>query len=104
MQDLQRNQAEFKRVAAQIDPKRTPEQILEDLEKDHPAAPTSCCNRSATCWAGCASFVESQHIVTIPSPVPPIVEETPPFMRALTTASMDTPGPTRRSRRKRSST
>ena len=27
------------------------------------------------------------------SPTPPIVEETPPFMRALTTASMDTPGP-----------
>ena len=25
--------------------------------------------------------------------MPPIVEETPPFMRALTTASMDTPGP-----------
>src|SRR5579885_3661385 len=39
------------------------------------------------------SFVESRHIVTIPSPVPPIVEETPPFMRALTLASMDTPGP-----------
>jgi uncharacterized protein (DUF885 family) len=31
--------------------------------------------------------------VTIPSPTPPIVEETPPFMRALTFASMDTPGP-----------
>src|SRR5262249_41459743 len=38
-------------------------------------------------------FVETKHIVTIPSRVPPIVEETPPFMRALTTASMDTPGP-----------
>ena len=33
-----RNQAEFKRVAAKIDPKRTPEQILKDLEKDHPPA------------------------------------------------------------------
>ena len=54
---------------------------------------TSCWIRSATCWAGCASFIETHHIVTIPSPVPPIVEETPPFMRALTTASMDTPGP-----------
>ena len=31
--------------------------------------------------------------MTIPSPVMPIVEETPPFMRALTSASMDTPGP-----------
>jgi uncharacterized protein (DUF885 family) len=31
--------------------------------------------------------------VTIPSDVRPIVEETPPFMRATTFASMDTPGP-----------
>jgi hypothetical protein len=38
-------------------------------------------------------FIERAHIVTIPSPVLPIVEETPPFMRALTFASMDTPGP-----------
>ena len=31
--------------------------------------------------------------MTIPSDVRPIVEETPPFMRATTFASMDTPGP-----------
>ena len=39
------------------------------------------------------NFINTRHIVTIPSPVPPILEETPPFMRALTSASMDTPGP-----------
>jgi uncharacterized protein (DUF885 family) len=90
--DLHRNQAEFQRVAKQIDPKRTPAQILHDLEQDHPTAdkllPTF---RSVL--GGLRSFVESHRIVTIPSKVPPIVEETPPFMRALTTASMDTPGP-----------
>ena len=37
-QDLRRNQAEFRKVAAQIDPKRTPQQILDDLEHDHPPA------------------------------------------------------------------
>jgi uncharacterized protein (DUF885 family) len=42
---------------------------------------------------GLREYVSQHRIVTIPSPVPPIVEETPPFMRALTTASMDTPGP-----------
>ncbi len=36
-QNLRQNQAEFKRVAAKIDPKRTPQQILEELERDHPA-------------------------------------------------------------------
>ena len=38
-------------------------------------------------------FIQQHHIVTIPSDVRPILEETPPFMRATTFASMDTPGP-----------
>jgi len=38
-------------------------------------------------------YITVKEIITIPSPVLPILEETPPFMRALTTASMDTPGP-----------
>jgi len=38
-------------------------------------------------------YITANKIIAIPSPVLPIVEETPPFMRALTTASMDTPGP-----------
>jgi hypothetical protein len=90
--DLHGNQAEFKQVAAKIDPKRTPEQILQELEKDHPIA-GRLLPSFRDVLGGLRTFVESHHIVTIPSPVPPIVEETPPFMRALTTASMDTPGP-----------
>jgi uncharacterized protein (DUF885 family) len=42
---------------------------------------------------GLVDFIHAHHIVTIPSDVRPILEETPPFMRATTTASMDTPGP-----------
>jgi uncharacterized protein (DUF885 family) len=42
---------------------------------------------------GLRAYVEEHHIVGVPSQVMPIVEETPPFMRALTFASMDTPGP-----------
>jgi len=91
-QDLRRNQAEFKRVAAQIDPKRTPEQILQDLENDHPAG-DKLLQAFRDVLGGLRDFVLSKHIITIPSPTPPIVQETPPFMRALTTASMDTPGP-----------
>jgi uncharacterized protein (DUF885 family) len=91
-EDLRRNQAEFRRVAAQIDPKRTPQQILEELEKDHPAA-GRLMPSFRDVLGGLRAFVETRHIVTIPSQAPPIVEETPPFMRALTTASMDTPGP-----------
>jgi uncharacterized protein (DUF885 family) len=39
------------------------------------------------------SFIRTRHIITIPSDVRPILEETPPFERATTFASMDTPGP-----------
>ncbi len=91
-QNLRANQQEFQRVAAQIDPKRTPQQILEELEKDHPAG-DKLLDSFRGVLSGLRSYIEAHHIVTIPSPVPPIVEETPPFMRALTTASMDTPGP-----------
>ncbi len=90
--DLHRNQAEFKRVAALVDPQRTAGQVLEELEKDHPAG-DKLLQSFRDVLGGLRSFIESHHIITIPSQVPPIVEETPPFMRALTTASMDTPGP-----------
>jgi uncharacterized protein (DUF885 family) len=90
--DLHRNQAELKRVAAQIDPKRAPEAILQDLENDHPTA-DKLLPAFRDVLGGLRDFIETKHIVTIPSKVPPIVEETPPFMRALTSASMDTPGP-----------
>jgi uncharacterized protein (DUF885 family) len=90
--DLHGNQAEFKRVAARIDPKRKPEEILADLEKDHPAG-DKLLQAFRDVLGGLRSFVETKRLLTIPSPVPPIIEETPPFERALTTASMDTPGP-----------
>jgi uncharacterized protein (DUF885 family) len=91
-EDLHRNQAELKRVAAQIDPHRPPEAILQDLENDHPTA-DRLLGSFRDVLGGLRDFIETKHIVTLPSKAPPIVEETPPFMRALTFASMDTPGP-----------
>ncbi len=90
--NLHQNQAAFKRVAAQIDPKRTPQQILEAQEKDHPPA-GGLLQAFRDVLAGLRDFVTQHQIIDVPSPVLPIVEETPPFMRALTSASMDTPGP-----------
>ncbi len=91
-ENLRQNQAEFQRTAARIDPKRTPAQVLQDLERDHPA-PGQLLNTFRGVLGGLKDFIEQHHIVTIPSPVLPVVEETPPFERALTFASMDTPGP-----------
>ena len=89
--DLRRNQQQFKKVAAEIDSHRTPAEVLADLRKDHPPAGQLLQSFRDT-LGGLRQFIEQKKIVTLPSSVPPIVEETPPFQRALTTASMDTPG------------
>jgi uncharacterized protein (DUF885 family) len=91
-ENLRRNQEEFTRVAAQVDKSRTAGQILNEAMLDHPAA-GKLMQSFRDVLTGLREFIEKNRIVTIPSKVPPIVEETPPFERALTTASMDTPGP-----------
>jgi len=90
--DLHRNQQWFKKVAAQIDPQKTPDQIRSELDQDYPQ-PDKLLQTFRDDLTGIRQYLIDKHIVTIPSPVPPIVEETPPFARALTFASMDTPGP-----------
>jgi uncharacterized protein (DUF885 family) len=92
MVNLRQNQQAFKETAAKIDPNKTPQQILEELEKDHPA-PDKLLQTFRDTLGGLKDFLEQRHIVKVPSEVLPIVEETPPFARALTFASMDTPGP-----------
>ena len=89
--DLRRNQQQLKEVAAQIDPHRTTASVLADLHRDHPPADQLLQTFRDT-LGGLRQFIEQRKIITIPSTIPPIVEETPPFARALTTASMDTPG------------
>jgi uncharacterized protein (DUF885 family) len=90
--NLRQNQQAFRDTAKKIDPAKTPQQILEQVEKDHPSA-DKLLDAFRNTLGGLRDYITQHHIVTIPSPVSPIVEETPPFMRALTSASMDTPGP-----------
>ena len=89
--DLHRNQEHLKEIAAEIDPKRSVMDVLSDLRKDHPPA-DQLLQSFRDVLDGERQFIIKKKIVTIPSPVLPIVEETPPFARALTSASMDTPG------------
>jgi len=90
--DLRRNQEALKVAAAKIDPKKSPRDLLAGLQKNHPA-PNALLPSFRTKLVELRSFIKQQHIITIPSQVMPTIEETPPFARALTTASMDTPGP-----------
>jgi uncharacterized protein (DUF885 family) len=90
--DLHKNQAEFKRIASEIDPNRQPREVLQELDRDHPSRDKLLQSFRDT-FQGLIQFIQEKHIVDIPSPVLPTLENTPPFMRATTTASMDTPGP-----------
>lgn len=92
MADLRRNQRRFAEVAHQLDPAKTPRQVLAELGSDYPP-PDKLLDSFRATFDHLTAFIRQKRIITIPSDVRPIVEETPPFMRATTFASMDTPGP-----------
>ena len=89
--DLHRNQEQFRQVAAELDPSKTPMQVLAELQADHPA-PDQLLGKFQNTFNNLIQFIREKHIVTIPSDVQPTLEDTPPFMRATTFASMDSPG------------
>ena len=90
--DLRRNQLEFASVAKEIDPTKTPQEVLAQLALIHPP-PDKLLQTFQDQFSGLIGFINSHHIISIPSDVEPTLEETPPFMRATTQASMDPPGP-----------
>lgn len=90
--DLHKNQAEFNRIAKEVDPGKTPKQVLAELAADHPR-PDHLLQAFHDRFNSEIAFIQAKRIITIPSPVQPTLEETPPFMRATTQASMDSPGP-----------
>ena len=90
--DLRKNQQWFRETARKIDPKKTPEQILDQSGRNHPA-PDKLLQAFRDTLEGLRTYIEAKGIATVPSRVMPIIEETPPFARALTFASMDMPGP-----------
>ncbi len=90
--NMRENQEHFRQVAAELEPAKDPHAVLEELGADHPA-PDQLMNAFRDKFDSLVGFIREHHIVTLPSDVRPILQETPPFMRATTTASMDTPGP-----------
>jgi len=90
--DLHKNQAGLKKVAAQIDPNHPVQEVVAELQNDHPA-PDRLLPAFRDTFAGLTKFIQEKKIITIPAGDPPLLEPTPPFMRATTEAAMDTPGP-----------
>ncbi|OBB27702.1 hypothetical protein A5792_22860 [Mycolicibacterium peregrinum] len=91
-EDLARNQKAFAEAARQIDPTKAPLNVLADVQKDFPPASDLLAVTQAN-LDSLAQFVRDRQIVDVPPAPPAKVVETPPFMRATTSASMDIPGP-----------
>jgi len=92
LDDLHKNQAELTRVAKDIDSGKTPQEVMAELGKMHPAPDKLMATFSGT-FDSVIAFIQEKKIITIPPGPKPMLMETPPFERATTTASMDTPGP-----------
>jgi len=90
--ELVRLRAEFQKTAALIDAKQTAVATQTMVSQDHPQ-PVELIAYTASRLAAQRKFLVDHNIVTVPTEVLPLVRETPPFMRATSLASMDTPGP-----------
>jgi hypothetical protein len=91
MDDLHKNQAEFRRVAREIDPQRPATAVLAELQAMHPP-PNQLMQKFRDTFDGLVAFIKQHNIITLPNDSRPTLEETPPFERATTMASKDTPG------------
>jgi hypothetical protein len=86
------SQQKFAEAARKIDPHKTPEDVLKELEKDHPAS-DNLLSSAQLQLDGLRQFLIDKKIITVPGGAQARVAETPSFQRATTFASMDTPGP-----------
>jgi uncharacterized protein (DUF885 family) len=89
--NLKRDQEAFRAVAAKIDPKKTPAEVMKALSDDHPTEADLIPSARRTIEKA-RQFLVDKKIVTIPSEIRPTVLETPPYARNGSFASMDTPG------------
>jgi uncharacterized protein (DUF885 family) len=90
--EMRRLQEQFAATAKLVDPKHSPVEVATALGREHPNANKVISSVSAG-LTSIRAYVVSHQLARIPSDVEPIVAETPPFMRATTFASMDSPGP-----------
>ena len=88
----QQNEAAFQAAAKLVDATKPADAVLASMEREHPK-PAELLKTSQDALDAIRQFIVDKKIVTIPPSDPARVQETPPFLRSTTSASMDTPGP-----------
>jgi uncharacterized protein (DUF885 family) len=89
---LAKDHAAFVEVAKKIDPSKTPHEVMALLSDTHPPE-NDLIPAVARSVEDARKFVVEKDLVSVPSEVRVKVQPTPPYARAATFASMDTPGP-----------
>lgn len=93
---LKEHEAQFREVAARIDSHRTPEQILEAMTENHPRADQILGSTTAV-LKDLRQFLIDRDVISLPKSrgrgAACLVDESPEFLRELTFASLDVPGP-----------
>jgi len=90
--ELHRLQDEFRATARKVDPNKFEREVFLECSKDHPDAKELIPSVS-NLLASIKVYCSDHNIVSFPTNESLSVAETPPFMRATTFASMDSPGP-----------
>jgi uncharacterized protein (DUF885 family) len=88
--ELKRLQNAFVDTGKKIDPSKDPRTVFESISSEHPKPDHLLVSVSDVLNS---LRDRSKAVVTIPGEADLKVQETPPFLRALTFASMDAPGP-----------
>jgi len=89
--NLEKDYKAFVETARLIDPKKSPMQVMADISKDHPTEQNLIPATRRT-LSSIRQFLVAKGIIDLPNESFPKVEETPPYARSGSFASMDTPG------------
>jgi uncharacterized protein (DUF885 family) len=89
---LQKDYDAFLATAKLIDPSKSAAEVMAVVSNEHPSAEELIPSVRNSVEAA-RQFLVAKDLVTIPTEVRPRVEETPPYARSGSFASMDTPGP-----------
>jgi uncharacterized protein (DUF885 family) len=89
---MRKEQEQFAAVALKINPKKRAIDVFNDLKRDHSTADSLIADARKNAES-IRQFLIDKKIISMPSDVRVTIRETPEFARAVSTASMDTPGP-----------
>lgn len=92
VKELAKEQAAFDAAAKIINPNKKPIDVYNEMQKEHPTAATLIPDAKKH-LEEIRQFLIDKKIISMPSEVRVKVEETLPYLRETSTASMDTPGP-----------